>query len=70
MMYLSSSELKQIEFLKKKMPAERFFIMAQLIGDQFEIMKAGIRYKNYSISEEELDKCLKKRMKKIYSLKR
>ncbi len=68
-MYLSRSELQQLDLLKKKDPAERFLLMVQLIGGQIEAMKAGIRYKNLSINSEELNQCLKTRMRKIYSWK-
>lgn len=66
-MYLSESELKQLNLLKKKTPAERFELMVQLIAGQFEAMKAGLRYKNPHMSDEELKECLKARMKAIYS---
>lgn len=68
-MYLSSSELRQLDLLKKKSPAERFGFMLQLIEAQLEAMKAGIRYKNPNISDEELKKCLKERILKVYSWK-
>lgn len=68
-MYLSSSELLQLDLLKKKSPLDRFLLMTQLIGEQIEAMKAGIRYRNPHIKEKELEKCLKERMIKIYSLK-
>lgn len=68
-MYLSHSELRQLDLLKKKSPVERFLLMAQLIGEQIEAMKAGIRYRNLNIKEKELKQCLKDRMIKIYSLK-
>lgn len=67
-MYLSQSELKQLELLKKKKPAERFLLMAQLIGEQFEAMKAGIRYQNPRMSDKELDECFRAKMKEMYSL--
>lgn len=68
-MYLSDSEQKQLDLLKRKTPAERFLLMAQLINGQFEIMKAGLRRKNPDIDEKELKQCLNARMKRIYSLK-
>ncbi len=43
--------------------------MTQLIGDQIEVMKAGLRFKNPDYDDKELEQCLKSRMKKIYSLK-
>lgn len=68
-MALSSSELQQLDLLKKKTPAQRFAIMLELIQGQIEAMKAGIRYRNPKISEEELKRCLKERVRKIYSWK-
>jgi len=68
-MYLSDSELQQLDLLKKKSPVERFLLMTQLIAEQIEFMKAGIRYRKPSIKDKELEKCLKDRMIKIYSLK-
>lgn len=68
-MYLSNSELKQLELLKKKNPVERFLMMVQLIDGQVEAMKAGLKHKNPGMSNEELNQCLKLRMKKIYSWK-
>ena len=68
-MYLSHSEIKQLDLLKKKSPSERFLLMVQLIGSQIEAMKAGIRYKNPDIDDEELKQCLKERMRKMYSVK-
>ena len=68
-MYLSASELQQLELLKNKSPQERFAFMLGLIKEQLEAMKAGIRYRNPKISDEELKKCLKERMLKIYSWK-
>lgn len=68
-MYLSDSELRQLDLLKKKSPAERFIFMVQLIEEQLEAMRAGIRYKNPKMSDEELKKCLKERMQEIYSWK-
>ncbi len=66
-MSMSESELKQIELLRKKTPVERFLLMGQLIDDQFEVMKAGIKHRNPGMSDEELHKCLMETMKKIYS---
>ena len=43
--------------------------MIQLIGDQIEVMKAGLKLRNPDIDDEELEQCLKSRMKKIYLLK-
>jgi len=68
-MYLSQSELKQLELLKKKKPAERFLLMAQLIQGQREAMKAGIKYQNPKIGAKELEKCLRTKIMEIYSWK-
>ncbi len=68
-MYLTHSELQQLDLLKKRSPSDRFLLMSQLINDQFEAMKAGIKYKNPNIDEKELKQCLKTRMEKIYLLK-
>jgi len=68
-MYLTHSEIQQLDLLKKKSPSERFLLMIQLISDQIEVMKAGLRYKNPDMDDKELEKCLRSRMKKIYLLK-
>ena len=68
-MYLSNSELRQLDLLKKKKPSDRFLLMAQLIGGQIEVMKAGIKYRSPDMDERELERCLKDRITKIYSLK-
>jgi hypothetical protein len=68
-MYLTHSEIQQLELLKRKSPSDRFLLMSQLINGQFEAMKAGLKYKNPNIDEKELEQCLKARMRKIYSLK-
>jgi len=67
--YLTDSEIQQLDLLRKKRPSERFFLMAQLIGGQIEALKAGLKYKHPDINDEELEQCLKATMKKIYSLK-
>jgi hypothetical protein len=68
-MYLTPSEIQQLDLLKKKSPSDRFLLMSQLINDQFEAMKAGLKYKNPNIDEKELKQCLKSRRRRIYSLK-
>ena len=68
-MYLTDSEIQQLDLLRKKRPSERFFLMAQLIGGQIKALKAGLKYKHPGINDEELEQCLKSAMKKIYSLK-
>lgn len=67
-MYLTHSEIQQLDLLRKKSPSDRFLLMSQLINDQFEVMKAGLKYKNPNIDEKELKQCLKSRMRKIYML--
>lgn len=67
-MYLTHSEIQQLDLLKKKSPSDRFSLMVQLIGDQIEAMKAGIKHKNPNISDKELEQCLKTRKRKIYML--
>ena len=68
-MYLTHSELQQLDLLKRKKPSDRLLLMAQLIDIQIEAMKAGIKYRNPTIDSKELEQCLKSRMEKIYSLK-
>ena len=68
-MYLTHSEIQQLDLLKKKRPSDRFLLMVQLIGGQIETLKAGLRYKHPDIDNEELEQCLKSTMKKIYSSK-
>jgi len=67
--YLSRSEIHQLDLLRDKSPSDRFLLMVQLIGGQIKALKAGLRYKHPDIDEEELEQCLKLTMKKIYSLK-
>jgi hypothetical protein len=67
--YLTHPEIQQLDLLREKSPSDRFLLMVQLIGGQIEALKAGLRYKHPDIDEEELEQCLKLRMKKIYSLK-
>jgi hypothetical protein len=68
-MYLTHSEIQQLDLLKGKRPSDRFSLMVQLIGGQIKAIKAGLRYKHPDINDEELERCLKSTMKKIYSLK-
>ena len=68
-MHLSPSEIRQLELLKKRSPAQRFLLMTQLIAGQIEAMKAGIRHQNPNLNEKGIRQCLKERMLKIYSLK-
>lgn len=41
---MTRSEIKQLELLRAKTPEQRFTMMADLIGAQFEAMKAGNDY--------------------------
>ena len=68
-MYLTHSEIQQLDLLRGKKPSDRFSLMVQLIGGQIKAIKAGLRYKHPDINDEELERCLKSTMKKIYSLK-
>ena len=68
-MYLTHSEIRQLELLRKNSPSDRFLLMAQLINGQIKALKAGLRYKHPGIDDEELEQCLKSTMKKMYSLK-
>ena len=68
-MYLTHSEIRQLELLRGKNPSDRFLLMVQLIDGQIKALKAGLRYKHPDIDDEELEQCLKSTMKKIYSLK-
>jgi len=66
---MTGSEIKQLKMLRAKTPEQRFAMMADLIGAQFEAMKAGIRFQNPGITDIELEKLFKERVRKIYSLK-
>lgn len=66
---MTKTELKQLEMLRAKTPEQRFAMMADLIGAQFEAMKAGIKFQNPEITGLELEKIFKERVRKIYSLK-
>lgn len=66
---MTGSEIKQLEMLRAKTPEQRFAMMADLIGAQFDAMKAGIRFQNPEITDIELEKLFKERVRKIYSLK-
>jgi hypothetical protein len=67
-MYLSRSEIKQLDLLKKKSPIDRFLLMAQLIEGQIEAMRAGIKYQNPNLDEKGLKQCFRERMLKIYAM--
>lgn len=68
-MLLTHSEIQQLKLLKRISPSERFHLMAQLIDNQIEAMKAGIKFLKPNINKRELIRCLRKRMKQMYSLK-
>ncbi len=68
-MYLTHSEIRQLELLRKNSPSDRFLLMAQLVDGQIKALKAGLRYKHPDIDDEALEQCLKSTMKKMYSLK-
>ena len=68
-MYLTHSEIQQLNLLSEKKPADRFLLMVQLIDSQVKAIKAGLRYKYPDIGDVELEQCLKSTMKKMYSLK-
>jgi len=68
-MYLSHSEIQQLDLLREKSPSDRFSLMIQLIDGQIKAIKAGLRYKHPDLDDKELEECLKLTMKKIYSLK-
>lgn len=66
---MTKAETKQMEMLRAKTPEQRFAMMADLIGAQFEAMKAGIKYQNPGITQKELDKLFKNRMRQIYLMR-
>ena len=67
---MDAAERHQLELLKRKKPVERFLIMARLIQDQFDAMRAGIRHQHPELSAKELEECLRARMSRIYSSQR
>ena len=66
---MTKAEIKQLEILRAKTPEQRFAMMADLMGAQFEAMKAGIKFQNPKITDVELEKLFKEMVRKIYSLK-
>jgi predicted metal-dependent TIM-barrel fold hydrolase len=68
-MLFSEYDIKQMEILKARKPIERFLIMTDLIYGQINIMKAGIRFQNPGFNNKEIEKCLKEKIRQIYSLK-
>ena len=55
--------------LRAKTPEQRFAMMVDLIDAQFDAMRAGIKFQNPGVTEPQLDKLFKDRVRKIYSLK-
>ena len=55
--------------LRAKTPEQRFAMMVDLIDAQFDAMRAGIKFQNPEVTEPQLDKLFKDRVRKIYSLK-
>ena len=43
-MYLTHSEIQQLDLLRGKRPLDRFLLMVQLIGGQIKALKAGLKY--------------------------
>ena len=66
---MTKAEIRQLEILRAKTPEQRFAMMADLMGAQFDAMKAGIKFQNPKITDIELEKLFKERVRKIYSLK-
>lgn len=66
---MTKSERKQLDMLRAKTPEQRFTMMSDLIDAQFGAMKAGIKFQNPEITDLELEKLFKERVRKIYSLK-
>ncbi|MEK7722210.1 MAG: hypothetical protein AAB359_07465 [Elusimicrobiota bacterium] len=66
---MTEAEVKQMDMLRMKTPEQRFAMMADLIGAQFDAMKAGIKFQNPEITDTELEKLFKERLRRIYSLK-
>ena len=65
-MEYSKSYIKQLEMLTAKTPAERFSMMVDLIEGQLDVMRAGIRFQNPKFNNEEIEKCLKQRIRQSY----
>ncbi|MBI4803582.1 MAG: hypothetical protein HY796_13770 [Elusimicrobia bacterium] len=66
---MTKADIKQLEMLRTKTPEQRFAMMVDLIGAQFDAMRAGIKFQNPEAAEPELDRLFKERIRKIYSLK-
>ena len=66
---MTKAEMKQLEMLREKTPEQRFAMMADLMGAQFDAMKAGIKFQNPGAGEAEIDRLFKERLRKTYSLK-
>lgn len=70
MQRMTKAEMKQLEMLRVKTPEQRFAMMVDLIGAQFNAMRAGIKFQNPEAAEPQLARLFKERVRKIYSLKR
>jgi len=66
---MTKADIKQLEMLRAKTPEQRFAMMADLMGAQFGAMKAGIKFQNPKVTDLELEKLFKERVRKIYLLK-
>lgn len=66
---MTKAEIKQLEMLRAKTPEQRFAMMADLIGAQFDAMEAGIKFQNPGAGKAEISRLFKERLRKIYSLK-
>ncbi|MDO8806025.1 MAG: hypothetical protein Q7R35_16530 [Elusimicrobiota bacterium] len=63
---MTQSEMKQLEMLRAKTPEQRFTMMADLIGAQFDAMKSGIKFQNPGITKKEMERLFKVRMIRLY----
>ena len=63
---MTKAEIKQLEMLRTKTPEQRFAMMTDLIGAQFDAMRAGIKFQNPGITRKELNELLKNRLRQIY----
>lgn len=66
---MTKTEIKQLEMMREKTPEQRFAMMTDLMGAQFDAMKAGIKFQNPRAGEAEINRLFKERLRKTYSLK-
>ncbi|MEI7481254.1 MAG: hypothetical protein WCK75_02780 [Elusimicrobiota bacterium] len=66
---MTKAETIHLEMLRAKTPEQRFAMMVDLMDAQFNAMRAGIKFNNPGISDAELEKLFKERVRKIYLLK-